>query len=193
MVDYFSALQSNTVPFPFSGLVVVWCLLYSLSHGLALWQRALTKSHPQTYVTTEDPPPARAVRERSWGLISVQVLLTAGIFVAAESLGPPAFAFLAGGWVVTTAVSIPITLRRILFQRGLSAPGAASGSVTLSYDFAVESLAFELFGAAVFVLILGVCLSHLALLGGSFFIGATAFGYIRKTRRPQSPSFDDGR
>jgi hypothetical protein len=112
-------------------------------------------------------------------------LLTAGIFGAAAVLGPPAFGFLAGGWVVTTAVSIPITLRRILFQRGLSRPDAASGSVILSYDFAIESLAFELFGAAVFVLILGVCLAHLALLGGAFFIGATAFGYIQKTRRPE--------
>ncbi len=182
MQDYFTALQSNTMPLPFTGVVVVWCLLYLVSHGLLRWQRALNKSHPQTFITTEDSP--GLVREQSTGLIVCQVLLTAGIFVLAEFLGPIAIAFLAGGWVVTTAVSIPITLRRILFQRGLLTAGAASGSVTLSCDFALESLAFELFGAAVFVLILGICLAHLALLGGAFFIGATAFGYIRKTRHP---------
>jgi hypothetical protein len=185
MADYFSALQSNTVPLPLFGVVTIWGLLYLVSHGLAQWQRALSKSHPQNFITTEEP--SRVVQKQSIGLIPVQVLLTAGIFGAAVFLGPPAFAFLAGGWVVTTAVSIPITLRRILFQRGLSASGAASGSVILSSDFALESLAFELFGAAVFVLILGVCLSHLALLGGAFFIGATACGYIRKTRRPGAP------
>jgi hypothetical protein len=188
MTDYFSALQSNTVPLPFFGVVAVWGLLYLVSHGLAQWQRAISESHPQNFITTAESSPA--VGEQSFRLVLVQVLLTAGIFGAAAFLGPLAFAFLAGGWVVTTAVSIPITLRRILFQRGLLASGAASGSVTLSYDFAIESLAFELFGAAVFVLILGVCLSHLALLGGAFFIGATAFGYIRKTRRPEPPSAD---
>jgi hypothetical protein len=181
MADYFNALQSNTLPLPFSWVVAVWCMLYLLSHSLAQKQRALAKSHSQTFITTQEP--LRSVGEQSWKLVFVQLLLTAGIFGSAALLGPPAFAFLAGGWVVTTAVSIPITLRRILFQRGLSVSGAASGSVTLSYHFAVESLAFELFGAAVFVLILGVVLSHLALLGGAFFIGATAFGYIRKTRR----------
>src|SRR5579872_5776790 len=130
MADYFSALQSNTVPLPFFGVVVIWGLLYLVSHGLAQWQRALSKLHPQNFIITEEA--TRAVREQSFGLVLVQVLLTAGIFGAAAILGPPAFAFLAGGWVVTTAVSIPITLRRILFQRGLLASGAASGSVTLS-------------------------------------------------------------
>lgn len=69
-------------------------------------------------------------------------------------------------------------------ERAAGAGDAASGWVKLSYEFALGSVAFELFGAAVFVLILEICLAQLALLGGAFFIGATAFGYIRKTRRP---------
>jgi hypothetical protein len=184
MAEYLSALQSSTLPLPLPGVVVLWCLLYLLSHALARKQQAVFRSHPQTFIITEEP--SRLVREQSWGLVCVHLLLTAGVFASAALGGPPAVAFLAGGWVVTTAVSIPITLRRILFQRALSEPGAASGSVTLSCDLALESLAFELFGVSVFVLILGLCLAHLALLGGAFFIGATAFGYIRKTRRPGS-------
>lgn len=182
MSEYLNALQSSSLPLPFWGVVVLWCLLYSLSYALAQTQEAVAKSHPQNFIATGEP--TGRIREQSWKLACAQVILTGAIFISARLLGGPAFVFLAGGWVVTTAVSIPIALRRILFQRALSDPEAASGSVTLSYDLAIESLAFELFGAAVFVLILGVCLSHLALLGGAFFIGATAFGYIRKTRRP---------
>lgn len=132
MTDYFGALQSNTVPLPFFGVVAIWVLLYLVSHGLAQWQRGLAKSHPQEFITTEEPPPAG--REHSLGVVLVHVLLTVGIFGAAAVLGPPALGFLAGGWVVTTAVSIPITLRRILFQRGLSGSDAASGSVICLAD-----------------------------------------------------------
>lgn len=184
MAEYLTFLESSTLPLPLPVVVALWCLLYALAHFLRRKHLAIAKSHAQNFIVTEEP--TGQIHQQSLTLASVQIVLTAIIFGSAKLLGGPLYVFLAGGWIVTTAVSVPVTLRRILFQRALSAPDAASGSVILSYDFAVESLAFELFGAAVFVLILGVCLSHLALLGGAFFIGATACGYIRKTRRTDS-------
>ena len=80
------------------------------------------------------------------------------------------------------AVSITLNLRSILFLRALSQPGAAKGSVTLSNHSAVKDLAFQFFGAAAFCLFLGILLAHLALLGGAFFLSATAFGYLRKAK-----------
>jgi len=181
MAEYFTALQSTRLPLPLWGVVVLWCLLYLVSFALTRAQRSVLKAHPQNLIATGEP--TGQIREQSWRLACVQVLLTAAIFTSAYFLGEPAFVFLAGGWLVTTAVSIPLALRRILFNRALAAPGAASGSVTLSYDLIIQSVAFELLGAAAFVLVLGICLSHSALLGGALFIGATGLGYLRKTRR----------
>ena len=95
MAEYLSALQSSTLPLPLPGVVVLWCLLYLLSHALARKQQAVFKSHPQTFIITEEP--SRLVREQSWGLVCVQLLLTAGVFASAALGGPPAGAFLAGG------------------------------------------------------------------------------------------------
>src|SRR5437762_9865105 len=81
-----------------------------------------------------------------------------------------------------SAVSIPLNLRSILFLRALSEPGAAKGSVTLSNHLAVKDHAFQLFGAAAFCLLLGILVAHLALLGGAFFLSATALGYLRKAK-----------
>jgi len=120
------------------------------------------------------------IKKQSWALLFVQLALTCFIFFSGYILGPLAFAFLAGGWVVTTAVSIPITLRKTLFHRALLLPGAAAGSITLSGPLAVKSASFELFGLAGFVTVLGLCFANPALLGGGVFIAATAWGYLRK-------------
>jgi hypothetical protein len=131
MAEYFYALQSNTLRLPLAGVVAMWCVLYLFAHALTRKQQTISKSHPQNFITTGEP--TGRIREQSWRLVYCQVALTAVIFISARFVGGPAFVFLAGGWLVTTAVSIPLALRRILFQRALSAPGAASGSVTLSY------------------------------------------------------------
>src|SRR6266496_3846211 len=114
----------------------------------------------------------------AWGVVIFWLI----IFASAQVLFRTARSFSqAQDFVVTSAVSISLNLRSILFLRSLSQPGAARGSVTFSNHLAVKDLAFQLFGAAAFCLILGILLAHLALFGGAFFLLATAFGYLRRT------------
>jgi hypothetical protein len=55
--------------------------------------------------------------------------------------------------------------------------------VILSNRLAVKDAAFKLLGMASFCLLLGLLVAHLALLGGAFFMSATAIGYLRKLRK----------
>lgn len=178
MNAYLRAFESNSLPMLAPACVLAWCLLYASAQVLGWRTARLIKAHPQAFILVGGP--AVPIKSQSWVLSCFQVALTAFIFVAGYLLGPIAFAFLAGGWIVTTAVSIPITLRKILFHRALLRPGAATGSVTLSAPLAVKSASFELLGLAAFVTVLGLCVANLALLGGGFYITATALGYLRK-------------
>ena|ERR1051326_1398637 len=178
MGAYLRAFESNDLPIPALSCALVWCLLYAVAQFLAWRSARLAESSPQMFILVGGP--AVPIKKQSWILMCVQLALSAAIFVFGYILGPHGFAFFAGGWVVATAASIPLTLRKVLFHRALLLPGAAAGSVTLSSGLAVKSAAFELLGLAAFVTVLGVCLAHLALLGGALFIGATACGYLRK-------------
>ena len=178
MSAYLRAFESNSLPIPPLACVFVWCLLYATAQVLGWRVARLAEVHPQTSILIAGP--AVPIKKQSWVLMFIQLALTAFIFSAAYMLGPLGFAFLAGGWVVTTAVSIPMTLRKALFHRALLLPGAATGTVTLSSPLAVKSAAFELFGLAAFVTVLGLCFANPPLLGGGFFIAATAQGYLRK-------------
>jgi hypothetical protein len=54
--------------------------------------------------------------------------------------------------------------------------------VKFSSRLADKDRAYQLFGKAVFCLILGIILANLALLGGALILSATAFGYLRKAK-----------
>ena len=184
MMTYLHALESSILPVGPWGLGVVWCVLYAIARFGASRSNALVASHPQSFISYGGPPVP--IKEQSFRLMCIQIGLTVVIFFLASIIGGPVFVFLAGGWTVTTAVSIPLTLRRVLFHRALVSPGAASGSVTLSNQLAVEGVAFEILAIGAWVAILGIFLAHLALLGGGVFICATGLGYLRKvnaTRR----------
>ena len=176
METYISELESSTIVLPAWGVVIFWLIIFASAQVLFRTARAFSQA--QDFVVTGGPP--QLVREQSLGLSLVQVSIAAAIFAFASFFGGPVFVFFAGGWVVTSAVSISLNLRSILFLRALSQPGAARGSVTLSNHLAVKDLAFQLFGAAAFCLILGILLAHSALFGGAFFLSATAFGYLRR-------------
>ena len=156
----------------------MWLIIFVTAHFL--FRKGRRVSYAQDFIVTGGPP--GLIKEQSVRLTLVQVLFSAAIFAYASFFGGPVFAFFAGGWVVTTAVSIHLNLRSLLFLRALSEPGAAKGSVTLSNSLAVKDHAFQLFGAAAFCLLLGIVLAQLALLGGAFFLSATALGYLRKAK-----------
>ena len=176
MEAYISKLESSSIPLPHWGVVIIWLIIFASAH--VLLQKGRRLSHAQDFIVIGGPH--GLIKEQSVRLTLIQVLLSAAIFAYAAFLGGLVFTFFAGGWVVTTAVSIPLNLRSILFLRALSQPGAAKGSLTQSNHLAVKDHAFQLFGAAAFCLLLGILLAHLALFGGAFFLSATAFGYLRK-------------
>ncbi len=178
METYLHGLSSSTIPFPPWGIVTIWLVIFASAPVVS--RKAAALSATQSFVIIGGP--VGLVKEQSFKLLIGQVLFSAAIFTFASILGGPVFVFFAGGWVVTTLVSIPLNLRSVLFLRALSKPGAAQGSVTLSNYLAVKDLAFQLFGVAAFCLLLGVILAHLALLGGAFFLTATSLGYLKKTK-----------
>ena len=178
METHINELESSTIPLPLWGGVIIWLIIFASAHVLFRKGRGL--SDAQDFIIAGGPP--GLVKDQSVKLTIVQVLFSAAIFAYGSFLGGHVFAFFAGGWVVTTAVSIPLNLRSILFLRALVEPGAAEGSVTLSNHLAAKDHAFQLFGATAFCLLLGILVAHLALFGGAFFLSATAFGYLRKSK-----------
>jgi len=171
--------MSSSLPIPFWALILFWLILYAVSQVLYRKANALTKK--QTLLTTGKT--GELVREQNWKLSIFQVLFTSAIFTSAAVIGGAFFVFFAGGWIVITAASIPINLRSILFFRALTRPDAATGSVTLSNRLAVKDAGFKLLELAVFCLLLGLVTAHLAILGGAFFMSATAIGYLRKSKK----------
>ncbi|HXT42000.1 MAG TPA: hypothetical protein VN887_18470 [Candidatus Angelobacter sp.] len=176
MQTYFSELDASTIPLAPWVIAIIWLIIFASAHVLSRKSSALSRAQG-FFISGGSPVP---IRTQSLRLILVQVLLSAAIFAYASFFGGPFFAFFAGGWVVATAISIPLNLRSILFLKALSKPGAAKGSVTLSNRLAVKDCAFKLFGAAAFCLLLGILMAHLAFFGAAFFLSATAFGYLRK-------------
>ena len=181
MEPYLHNLIANKIPIPHWGVIIIWLIIFICGHVLFRKNRALSRVH-NLFVTVEAP---EYIKPQSVKILFIQILFAAGIFAFATLYGGPAFEFIAGGWVVTSAVSIPINLHGILFSRALSRPDAVEGSVRLAATLVVKAQAFELLGAAVFCLVLGALLAHLALLGGALFISATAFGYLGKSK-PQT-------
>src|ERR1044071_5319463 len=134
MNAYLRAFGSNELPIPALSCVIVWCLLYATAQFLGRRGARLDTAHPQAPIVVAGP--AGPVKKQSWVLISLQLALTAFVFLSGYLLGPQAFAFLAGGWLVTTVVSVPISLRRTLLNQAILLPGAATGSVVLSNSLA---------------------------------------------------------
>ena len=178
METYIRELESSTIPLPHWAVIIIWLIIFVSAHVLFRKGRGL--SHAQDFIVTGGP--RGLVKEQSVRLALVQVLFSAAIFAYASFFGGPVFAFFAGGWFVTTAVSISLNLRSILFLRALSEPDAAKGSVMLSNSLAVKDHAFHLFGVAVFCLLVGMLVAHLALFGAALILSATAFGYLRKAK-----------
>src|SRR5262245_34930445 len=107
MSAYLRAFESN-LPLPPLTCVLVWFLLYASAQVLAGRGARLGELHPQTSILVGGA--TVQIKKQSWVLMCVQLALTAMIFLAGYVLGPFGFAVLAGGWVVTTAVSIPMML-----------------------------------------------------------------------------------
>lgn len=178
MGNYLRHLESRTMPLPIWGVVVSWFILYCCAHILVRKGYAFRRAQNVIVVR----PGGVSARPPGLRLILCQLLLTGAIFASASLLGGPFFVFFACGWLVTTAVSIPTGLRSLFFLRAISQREAAKGSVTMSPQLVTRDQAYHLFGAAVFCLLLGVILAHLALIGGALFLSATAIGYQRRAR-----------
>jgi Na+/pantothenate symporter len=179
MESYLSHLMSSSLPIATWGLVLVWLILFSFSHVLSQKGNDLVKK--QSYILNGDTN--ELGQKQNWKLTVFQLLFSSAIITVAAFMGGAGFVFFAGGWIVITAVSIPLNLRNLLFLRELSRPDAATGSVSLSSRLAVQDAAFKLLGMASFCLLLGLVLAHLALLGGALFMSATAIGYLRKPKK----------
>jgi hypothetical protein len=176
MQEYFERLMSSSIPLPRWAVIVLWVILYTAAR--ILFRKSGSVSEAQNHFKTEST--AGLIRQQSWKLLFFQLLMTAFVFGYACWFGGGIFTLFAGGWLVTTAVSIPMNLRIILLYRALSRPGAATGEVTFSKELIVQNLAFQLFEVATFCLLVAIVTAHLALFGGAFFLAVTGVGYLRK-------------
>src|ERR1043166_9207143 len=122
METYLNQLGSSAIPLPHWAVGGVWLILYTLAH--VLFRKAMALSNRQNFIVSGGPP--GLVKEPTWELTGVQIAFACAIFAYGLSVGGRVFTFFVGGWVVVSAVSIPTSLRSILFYRALADPGAAT-------------------------------------------------------------------
>lgn len=179
METYLTKLESSTIPLPAWAVVLGWLVIFISAH--VLFKKARLLSRGQNFINIGIS--SGLVKEQTPKLMIVQVMFSVAVFAYASFFGGGVFTFFVGGWIVMSALSVAINLRSLFFSKAIAKPDAAKGSVTLSEYLIVKDAAYQLFGGAVFCLILGVFTAHLALMGGALFLTATGFGYLRKVRR----------
>lgn len=113
METYLSNLMSSSLPIPFWALILLWLILFSVSHVLS--RKGNDLANNQDFIVTGKM--GELVREHNWKLTFLQILFSSAIFTFAALAGGAFLVFFAGGWLVTTAVSIPLNLRSVLFLR----------------------------------------------------------------------------
>jgi Na+/pantothenate symporter len=176
---YLEELEMSTLPLPLWGVALLWFVIFVAGH--VMFRRARVVAQSQSILKTGDP--ITVAKSSTPKFIVLQLFFAIAIFTASHFIGGPAYAFLAGGWVVTTTASVAVNITSLLFVRALAKPEAATGSVTFSNPLVMRESAYYFFGLSVFCLIVGILTAHLSVLGGAFFIAATGLGYLRKAPR----------
>jgi hypothetical protein len=180
--DYFDAFVTSSLPLRWEALATLLSALFLVSHGL--YRRVLRIFRSQSYVVGDNTTDA----EKRWGWVLPfgQFVYGAAIFAFALYAGGAIFVLLAGGLLVSLLFSVVHNARTILYYRMLARYGAAQGSLTFSNSTLIRNRAQVCLEAALFFLLVGLLLPHLALLGGALIMGSTGIGYLRRARRAEA-------
>jgi len=179
--DYLTDLEYSSLAFPLWGVALLWLAVFVLSHILFRKTRRLIEQ--QALVKLEGL--AVLGRASSPRFIAAQVGMATAIFALGHYIGGIFVPLYAGGWLLTTCASLVSNLQSYFYVRAITRRGAAAGSLTITQALAYRENAFLLCGMAVFCLVGGLLLAHLALLGGALFIGASALGNLRRARQAE--------
>jgi len=177
--NYITQLLNSELPFEPGVAVLVWAALFLSNHWIAGSTRAANKA--QHFFAVEDWSAVHRGLEPKYVL--VQVLYAGLVFLLAQLLGGSGFVFLAGGLIVAIAYLAALNVQGLWSGRALSRSDAATGALTFSTAYAFRHMAYRLGAAGLACALIGLATAHLALLGGAFFLGATAGGYLRRAKR----------
>ncbi|MDB5806278.1 MAG: hypothetical protein JWN73_3600 [Betaproteobacteria bacterium] len=177
--DYLTDLEYSSLALPLWGIALLWLVAFVFSHILFRKTRKLLEQ--QALVKLEGM--AALGRASSPGIIGARIGMATAIFAVSNYIGGYSVPLYAGGWLLTTCASLVVNLQGYLYVRAMTRQSAAAGSLTITKALVYRENAFSFFAFATFCLVAGLLLPHLALLGGALFIGATAFGYLRRARK----------
>src|SRR5262249_1812078 len=125
--QYLERLSTDSLAVSPAALIAAWALLLVLAH---LGYRAARAAMARQVLVQRDEVPLDRARE--WRMQVLRILLAGAVIGTSLALGPQAFAFLGGGYVLMTAFACVTNLRGLLYLRAQSRPGAAQGSVRQS-------------------------------------------------------------
>jgi hypothetical protein len=179
VVDYFDTVSSSSLPLRWEAVAVLLVVFFLASQ--VLFQRARAMFRSQSYIGGDGATDV----EKRWGWILPfgQFAYSAAIFVVALYAGGMLFTLLAGGLLVTVLVSATHNLRSILFYRSFTRPDVARGNLWMSSALLIRQRAHFYLETALFCLLAGFLLPHLALLGGAVILGSAGLGYLRRAAR----------
>lgn len=182
MADYLDTLSTSSLPLQWEAVAGLLLVLFLASY--VLYRRALAMFRAQAYIVGDNITDA----EKRWGWVipAGQLAYSAAIFLFALYAGGMLFTLLSGGLLVSLLLSATHNLRSILYYRSLALPGAARGTLWMSSALLIRHRAHLQLGAALFCLVAGLLLPHLALLGGALIVGSAGLGYLRRARRAEA-------
>ena len=182
MPHYFDAVSSSSLPLRWEAVAALLVVFYLASY--LLYRRALTMFRAQSYIVGDSATDS----EKRWGWVLPfgQFAYAVAIFVLALYAGGMLFTLLAGGLLVTVLVSAAHNLRSILFYRSFMRPDVARGNLWMSSALLIRQRAHFYLEAALFCLLAGFLLPHLALLGGAVILGSAGIGYLRRAGRAKA-------
>lgn len=179
MESYLATLAGSRLPFGAGVAAILWSALFLVNHLVA--RRARAASEAQAIVIVE----GRKALSRGFqpAYILAQLVVAGSLMLIALYLGEPAFVFFVGGMIVAVIFTLGLNIQSLLSVEAMARANAAAGQLTLSTAFSFRQMAQRMSGGAIICLLLALTLAHLAPMGGVLFLGSTAAGYFRRSRR----------
>jgi hypothetical protein len=178
--SYVQVLTSSTLPLPTFVVIALAVLLLVASHASQRAALAATAAQDLVRRGTPGADPRPELRLEALRLMSASALIGASL-----ALGPRAFAFFAGGYVLVLCYTLSANLRTVRYMRALAVAGAGEGSIAFPTATVWRARSSEALGAGLFCLLAGLLLAQLALLGAALLLLAMTSGHARRARREE--------
>ncbi|WOB06860.1 hypothetical protein [Piscinibacter gummiphilus] len=176
METYIEQVLSSELPIPIWLVAVLWLIAFICATVLASRVNGLVGA--QSHISV----PENAKPKISARGLALQVLFAGAMFLLVPLLSSAWAAFLAGGWLITTATLFVMNLRSYMSLMRLARGDAVTGQVAYTVAYSYEELSHRFAANSALFLAVGILLAQPAAFGATWFLGASSFRYWRKAR-----------